>query len=144
MKRNGLRLAGLTSGLLMAGALLSGAALAQDEPTGDPAKGRRLFNRCMACHTLPEGGPNRVGPNLWGVLGRQAGSKDGFNYSPTMKKAGEEGLVWSEETLSAYLENPRKYIPGNRMVFVGLAKLQDRLDLIAHLKRETTPVEGGK
>lgn len=111
---------------------------------GDPAKGKTIFNRCFACHTLNEGGPNRVGPNLYGVIGRQAGTKVGFNYSPAMKKAGEDGLVWSEETLVAYLENPRTYVPGNRMVFVGLPKLQDRLDVIAYIEQQTTPAEGGE
>jgi len=145
VKRSGLALRATGLALLMASGLAAGPALAQDDhPAGDPVKGKTLFNRCIACHTLPEGGPNRVGPNLWGVIGRQAGSKEGFNYSPAMKQKGEEGLVWTEETLSEYLTNPRTYIPGNRMVFVGFANPQDRLDIIAYLKQETTPAEGAE
>src|SRR5829696_2213044 len=72
-----------------------GSAMAQ---AGDPAAGQRVFNQCMACHTINQGGPNRVGPNLHGVIGRKAGAVDGFRYSANMKQLAEGGLTWNDET----------------------------------------------
>lgn len=100
---------------------------------GDPAAGRKVFNQCMACHALKEG-QHRVGPSLYGIFGRKAGTVEGFNrYSPALKEAD---VVWNDETLSKYIENPSEYIPGNRMPFPGLADAQKRADLIAYLKQE--------
>ncbi|WP_374764695.1 c-type cytochrome [Yunchengibacter salinarum] len=99
---------------------------------GDPAKGKRLYMRCKACHAL-EQGVNKIGPSLHDLFGRKAGSVEGFRYSKAMKNAD---ITWNAETISAYLENPRKYIPGNRMSFAGLRKEQDREDVIAYLKQE--------
>ena len=82
-----------------------------------------------------EGAKNRVGPPLNGIMGRQAGTLDGYNYSPAMKKAGEEGLVWTEETMAAYLEAPRKHVKGTKMAFPGLKKEQEIADVIAYLKQ---------
>lgn len=96
----------------------------------DAAKGERLFKRCAACHGFVEG-KNKLGPSLYGMFGRTAGSVEGFRYSKAMK---ESGIVWDEETVSAYLENPRAYIKGNRMAFPGLKKPADRADIIAYLK----------
>lgn len=102
---------------------------------GDPAAGEKLFSRCKACHTVEQGGPNKVGPNLWGFFGTKAGSRDiGYRYSKALQ---DSTVVWDEETLSAYLENPRTYIPGTRMVFAGLRKGQDRTNLTAWLKQAT-------
>ena len=92
--------------------------------------GRRVFAQCRSCHTIEEGGPNRVGPNLHGVIGREAGSKEGFNYSPAMRSAG---FAWNAERLDAYLTNPRAYVPNNRMAFVGVRNETQRRDLIAYL-----------
>ena len=95
--------------------------------------GERLFRqRCMVCHTAAEGAPHRVGPNLWGIIGAPAGARDGFAYSPAMR---ESGLVWSAETLDAYLTNPRELIPRNRMAFAGLPSAEDRAALIAYLQQ---------
>ncbi len=121
-------------------ALVSALALAApalaDE--GDAAKGEKIFNRCKACHTVGEGAkPRPTGPTLNGAVGAKAGSRPGFNYSAAMKKAGEEGIVWNEETLDKYLENPRKFIPGNKMGFAGLRKEDEREDAIAYLKKFT-------
>ncbi|HBU63163.1 MAG TPA: cytochrome c family protein, partial [Oceanicaulis sp.] len=96
--------------------------------------GARFFRRRQACHTVEEGGRNMVGPNLHGVFGRESGHKDDFRYSPAMS---ESEVVWSAETLDAYLTNPREYIRGNRMSFAGLRDEQDRHDLIAWLAINT-------
>jgi len=97
--------------------------------------GAKLFKRCQACHTLDEGGKNKVGPNLWGVYGRKIGTVEGFKYSKTML---ESDIIWSDETLGAYIENPKKYLPGNKMAFAGLRKEQDRTNLLAYLKANTS------
>lgn len=114
---------------------ISGGAFADDGP--DLAKGKKIFARCKACHTLEEGGADRIGPNLHGVFGRTAGTKDGFNYSKSMVEHGADGLVWSDETLMTYLEKPAAMVPGTSMSFPGLKKEEDRANLIAYLKSET-------
>jgi cytochrome c len=98
---------------------------------GDPAKGKQIFNKCMVCHSI-EQGINKIGPSLHGVFGRKAGALAGYSYTEAMKNSG---LTWDEATLDKYLTNPRKMVPGTRMVFVGLPKEQDRLDVIAYLKQ---------
>lgn len=98
---------------------------------GDPAKGKQIFNKCMVCHSI-EQGVNKIGPSLHGVYGRKAGTLAGYNYTDAMKNSG---FTWDEATLDKYLTNPRKVVPGTRMVFVGLPKEQDRLDVIAYLKQ---------
>ena len=126
---------------------LTSAAQAQDDAEasiltelGEPyvsasiENGARIFRRCQSCHTVDEGGRNMVGPNLHGVFGADAGAKEGFRYSPAMS---ESGIVWSAETLDAYLANPRTYIPRNRMSFAGLRDEEDRNDLIAWLAVNT-------
>lgn len=82
-----------------------------------------------------EGGPTKQGPNLWGLFGRTAGTVAGFPYTSANKNSG---VTWGDETLFEYLLNPKKYIPGTKMVFAGLKKEQDRADLIAFLKGNTT------
>jgi cytochrome c len=110
-------------------ALASSAALAQ----GDAAQGEKVFNKCKACHAVDEP-QNKVGPHLVGVFGREAGSVEGFRYSDAMK---ESGVTWNEETIAAYLADPRGYIKGNRMAFAGLKKEEEIADLIAYLKEES-------
>ena len=110
-------------------ALASSAALAQ----GDAAQGEKVFNKCKACHAVDEP-QNKVGPHLVGVFGREAGSVEGFKYSDAMK---ESGVTWNEETIAAYLADPRGYIKGNRMAFAGLKKEEEIADLIAYLKEES-------
>jgi len=101
-------------------------------------RGERLYRRCIACHTLGQGEKHKVGPNLYGVLGQVAGSREDFNYSKAMK-ASE--IVWTDETLSAYMQRPSAYIPGNRMSFVGIKKEEDRAAVIAYMKVKTAPAE---
>lgn len=99
-------------------------------------KGRVLFKRCKSCHTLNQGGRNRVGPNLWDIAGNRAGHRDDFNYSNAMKNAG---IVWTDENLEAYIANPRVFMPKNRMSFAGLRKPEDQKAVIAYVKSQTTP-----
>lgn len=113
------------------------AALAQD---GDPERGAVLFRQCNSCHVAEPDGPSRTGPNLWGVVGRTAGTLEGTRYSPALREAGENGLVWTQEALDGFLEDPRGYIPGSRMSFRGLPDLQDRMDIIAYLSGDAPMV----
>jgi cytochrome c len=99
-------------------------------------RGARIFKRCQACHTLEEGGRNKVGPNLWGVYGAQAGVHEAFAYSKAMKAAG---ITWTEETMDAYLKKPAEYVPGTKMSFIGLKKQEDRDAVQAYMKSKTTP-----
>jgi cytochrome c len=101
---------------------------------GDAAAGRKVFNKCRACHVADKE-LNRVGPHLVGIVGRKAASVDGFKYSGAMKGAGEKGLVWTEENIAKYMKDPKDFVPGNRMAFVGLKKDQDIDNLIAFLKK---------
>ena len=97
---------------------------------GDPGNGARLFAQCQACHAL-EPDLNLVGPTLHNLIGRPAGQIEGFRYS---KANAESGYSWTEEILFDYLENPRRYMPGTRMTYVGMRRPTDRADLIAYLR----------
>ena len=115
----------------VAGALTLGSSVVLAQ--GDAEKGETVFNKCKACHSVEEP-KNKIGPYLVGVFGRPAGSVEGFKYSPAMK---DSGVTWTEETLAAYLADPRGYIKGNRMAFAGLKSHEDIVDLIAYLKQAT-------
>jgi len=110
------------------------AALPAPYNTADLENGRRQFGLCRSCHTVVEGGPNMTGPNLHGVFGRPAGAVEGYRYSDALQNAD---FVWDAERLDAWLANPRTYLPGNRMTFVGLDDPKKRIDLIAYLKVES-------
>ncbi|WP_316978641.1 c-type cytochrome [Shumkonia mesophila] len=116
---------------LMAGVLL---AAPQARADGDPAKGEKVFKVCVACHAIGDGAKTKTGPHLNDVVGRTAGSIEGFKYSPAMSQAGSQGVVWSEERLAAFLASPRKVIKGTKMTFAGLKKESDLTDVIAYLK----------
>ena len=93
-------------------------------------KGQATAKQCQACHTFEKGGPNRVGPNLWGIVGRPRASEAGFNYSAAMKA---KGGTWTFDELYTFLANPRGVIPGTNMTFAGLARGQQRADVIDYL-----------
>ena len=105
--------------------LLTAAAHAD----GDPARGEQRFVDCAACHA-PQPGVANVGPSLQGVFGRKAGSLADFRYSPALKRSG---ITWTPETLDAFLADPQKAVPNNRMPYAGMPDIADRADLIAYL-----------
>lgn len=98
--------------------------------SGDPAKGKKIFARCAACHSV-EATVNKIGPSLHGIIGRPAGTIADFKYSDAMKSSG---LTWDPDTLDKYLTKPKELIPGNKMIFPGLPKPTDRADLISYLQ----------
>ncbi len=96
----------------------------------DAKAGKEIFSRCAACHTVTKGGPNGLGPDLFGVVGRKAGSRPDFGYSPAMKNAG---FKWTPQKLDAYIAHPAQVVPGNRMAFAGIPDPKQRADVIAYL-----------
>ena len=100
------------------------------QATGDVKAGEGLFNRCAICHSDAKGAPNKLGPNLFGVVGRKAGTFPGYSFSAAMKRAG---FVWTPAKLSDYLASPQKVVPGNNMPFAGIADPKQRADIVAYL-----------
>ena len=113
-------------GIVAAFAAFSAPALA----AGDADAGKKVYNKCKACHALDEG-KNKVGPSLFGVLGKPAASVKGFKYSKAMK---ESGLTWDDATLAKSLAKPKEVVPGTRMAFGGLKKDADVENVIAYIK----------
>jgi cytochrome c len=112
--------------LLFAGLLAGGGARAES----DIENGKLQFRKCAVCHTV-EPGKSRLGPSLFGIIGRRAGSETNFAYSDAMKKFDRS---WDEATLDAYVAEPRKTVPGTKMIFAGIKEKKDRDDLIAYLE----------
>ena len=120
----------------------AGSASAPEEPVdinvlladADVQRGQMLYLQCRACHSLEKGGMNKVGPNLHGMFGSAAGFAAGFTYSDALTNAG---IVWTPATLNEWLARPSQFLPGNRMVFVGIRKPQDRANVIAYLQQQT-------
>jgi cytochrome c len=106
--------------------LISGVAA----QAGDAAKGKEVFQRCAICHTVVKDGGNGLGPNLFGVVGRKAGTAPGFSYSPAMKSAG---ITWTPDKLTAYVQHPGATVPANRMAFAGLGNPDQASDVVAYL-----------
>jgi cytochrome c len=100
----------------------------------DLANGEAKFALCKSCHTLTPGGANMTGPNLYGVFGRQAAAAPDFSYSDALKKAG---FIWEFHHLDAWLADPKGYMPGTKMTFVGLRDAKDRTDVIAYIAAES-------
>jgi len=112
---------------VLAAAFVASPALAQDKAK----QGETIFKRtCAACHTV-EPGKNRIGPSLAGVVGRKAGSAEGFKYSDPMAKSG---ITWNEDSLNKYLTDPKATVPGNKMAFAGLKKDDERKAVIDYLE----------
>jgi cytochrome c len=97
----------------------------------DPAHGQTVAKKCLTCHSFEQGGPAKVGPNLWNVVGGPHAHMEGFKYSEAMKSSGG---TWDYAALDQYLLNPKAYIPGNRMTFPGIKKAEDRAAVIAYLR----------
>lgn len=93
--------------------------------------GQETFKKCTACHTPDKGGPNKIGPNLYGVVGREVGKHAGFAYSPAMAAHGGK---WTFEDLAKYLHDPKGAIPGNKMAFIGVSDNAELADLLAYLR----------
>lgn len=110
------------------------AAMPGAASAGDAEAGKAIFSKCKACHQIGEGAKNAVGPNLTGVFGRKSGMVEGYKYSDAMSKAN---LTWDEATLKEYLADPKKKVPGNKMVFAGIKDPTDEDNLIAYLKSFT-------
>jgi len=120
----------------------AGAATPEAAPVADPPvaellkkadldNGNKLTKPCLACHSFDKGGPNKVGPALWGVVGRKEGAVDGFAYSEAMKGMGGN---WDYAALYKFLANPKAAVVGTKMGFAGYPKFSDRADLIAYLR----------
>ena len=99
--------------------------------SADVAKGRKLFKKCVACHTSSDGGKNKVGPNLWNIVNSERGKRAGFGYSKAFKATAGN---WTYDSLDAFLTKPKAYIKGTRMMFAGVKKARDRAAVIAYLR----------
>ena len=116
--------------LLIIGGLIIFILIFSIANAADPVKGQKVFKKCVACHSLQEG-KNKIGPSLNNLLGRKAGSVEGYKYSKAMKNSG---VVWDEESLDKFLAKPRKFIKRTKMSFRGIKKKSLRDDLISFLK----------
>jgi len=103
-------------------------------PKADVAKGQQVSQRCEQCHDLSKGGPDKIGPNLWGIVGRARASRSSFSYSSAMTSSH---APWTFEALFRYLKSPQAVVPGTKMSFAGLPNSQDRIDLIAWLRTQS-------
>ena len=103
---------------------LQGVSHAQQ---GDAKRGQKVFENCRACHAA-DGAANEVGPGLRGIFGRKAGEHEDFRYSPAMKRSG---ITWTPQTMDAFIADPQKLVPANRMPYDGIPNARDRADLIA-------------
>lgn len=118
--------------LVLAVAMIAAMPVAAN--AADAEAGKAVFGKCKACHQIGEGAKNAVGPNLTGVIGRKAGTAEGFTYSPAMK---DSGLTWDEATFKSYIVDPKAKVPGNKMVFIGVKDATDMDNLFAYLSSQS-------
>lgn len=109
------------------------AAVADAAASASAESGAAIFKKCQACHSGEKGGPNKVGPNLWGVVGRPKASHEGFNYSDAMKAKGGD---WTLPDLAAFIHSPKTFVPGTKMLFPGVPDPTDLSDLLAYLNTQ--------
>ena len=121
--------------LLLTISLIHGSVCAENI-ISNPS-GAKLFKKCQSCHQIGEGAKNRLGPQLNNIFGRTAGELSGIKYAKAMRKAGAEGLVWNNETLNTFIENPKGLVPKTRMSFRGLKNDEDRKNLLSYLSEFT-------
>ena len=121
--------------------VVAGASAAQAD--GDADAGAKVFKKCAACH-VADSDKNKVGPSLQNVIGRTAGTVEGFKYSKAMVEAGEGGLVWNDDTIGEFLKKPKDLVKGTKMSFAGLKKEDDIDNVIAYLEQFSAPAEGGE
>jgi cytochrome c len=103
-------------------------------PKADAAAGAQVAQRCAQCHDWSKGGPDKIGPNLYGVIGRARGTKPGYSYSSAMSSNHDP---WTFEKLFVYLKSPAAMVPGTKMTFAGLRSAQDRINVIAYLRTQS-------
>jgi cytochrome c len=115
-----------------AAASMSFLAVGVAHADGDPKRGEKLFEECRACHAV-ERGTEGVGPDLHGVFGRRAGALETFHYSPALKRSA---ITWTPQALDAYIADPQKAVPANRMPYAGMPDARDRADLISYMQGE--------
>lgn len=122
---------GATPGAAPAAPKFDVAAVLAAVSKGSADAGKDGFKKCTACHTIDKGGPNRVGPNLFGIVNRDVAKHAGFNYSPALQGKGGK---WSWQLLTEYLHDPKGSIPGNKMAFAGISDPAELADLLAYLR----------
>ncbi len=121
----------IEAGRLLCAVALAAAAGSAALADGDAARGEKRFEECAACHSM-EAGTNGIGPSLHGVFGRKAGEVADFRYSPALRRSG---ITWTRESLDAYIADPQKAVPANRMPYAGMTDTAERADLIAYLEK---------
>ncbi len=137
LKENVFQIEGVSPSLQAGGGTPEKKGPAPIEPllaSASVEKGANVFKKCTSCHTIDKGGPNRVGPNLYGVVGAPVGKHPGYTYSSAMEKKGGD---WTIDALNTYLYSPRDTVPGTKMSFVGIKDDQERADLIAYLNQQS-------
>ena len=110
------------------------ASFPEPYASADYDRGRRIYLQCQSCHTLEEGGPAVLGPNLYGLFGSEVGTKEGFDYSEALQEAD---FTWTPDQLDQWLANPRSFLPGNKMSFAGVQRPDDRTAVIAYMMAES-------
>jgi cytochrome c len=105
--------------------------LASQAQADDSKEGAAVFQRCAICHANTKGAPAKIGPNLFGIVGRKAGTMPDFSYSAAMKNSG---ITWTPDKLMAYVQHPQQIVPGNRMAFAGITSQKDAHELVEYLE----------